>query len=402
MFSLTRLYPLYLLLLLLPGCGAQTTYQTEPSLQSHAAHTPVVGAERPALYLPHLKGKRVGVVVNQSSMAFEQHLVDFLRSQSVNITAVFSPEHGFRGDKGAGESINTEIDIATGLPIFSLYGKTRKPTAEMLSDVDVLVFDIQDVGVRFYTYISSLHLVMEAAAELNKPIVVLDRPNPNIMHVDGPILEPEFKSFVGMHPIPVLHGMTVAEIANMIKGEAWIDRSDRLSLISIPVDAYDRKTPYSLPIAPSPNLPNDISIQLYPSLCFFEPTAVSIGRGTDFPFQVIGHNSIALGSFSFTPISMPQSAPRPKLQDQALLGLDLRQSLSKGLDLSLLFSTYTKFENHGISFFTSKSFFDKLAGTDSLRKALQNGQSIEEVEQSWSQPLESFKKKRLPYLIYKE
>ena len=360
----------------------------------------IMGAEQPELYLSQLSGKRVGLVVNQSSIAFEQHLVDYLSSQSVNVTAIYSPEHGFRGDKGAGEKIDSGTDQKTGLPVFSLYGKTRKPTAEMLKNVDVLVFDIQDVGVRFYTYLSTLHYVMEAAAEFNKAVIVFDRPNPNIMYVDGPILEPEFRSFVGMHPIPILHGMTLAELASMIKGEAWIAGAKDLELSLIPVANYNRNTRYSLPIQPSPNLPNDKAIQLYPSLCLFEPTAVSIGRGTDFPFQVIGHDSMALGTFTFTPRSMPSSAPTPKLQDKRLLGIDLRGSDTRGIDLSLLFDVYRAFREADTSFFTSTSFFDKLAGTAAIRQALDEGKTFKALRMQWIEPLEQFKAQRAPYLLY--
>ena len=360
----------------------------------------IVGAEQPSLYLPLLENKRVGVVVNQSSTAFNQHLVDYLRGQSINVTAIYSPEHGFRGDKGAGEKIASETDATTGLPVHSLYGKTRKPNAKMLADVDVLVFDIQDVGVRFYTYISTLHYVMEAAADFGKSVVVLDRPNPNIMHVDGPILELEYQSFVGMHPIPILHGMTVAELAQMIKGEAWIEKGEELALTVIPVANYDRNTFYSLPIKPSPNLPNDIAIQLYPSLCLFEPTQVSIGRGTDFPFQVIGHDIVDLGSFTFTPRSMPNSAPSPKLQDRAAQGIDLRNSEIKGVDLSFLFKVHQQFKLAGKTLITSTSFFDKLAGTDAVRLALESGENFHQVKAQWEEPLKHFKVQRKPYLLY--
>jgi uncharacterized protein YbbC (DUF1343 family) len=361
-----------------------------------------LAAERPSLYLPLLKEKRVGVVVNQSSRAFDKHLLDYLLEQDVQVTAIFSPEHGFRGDKGAGEKVSSDIDPSTQLPIYSLYGKTRKPTEQMLENVDILLFDIQDVGVRFYTYISTLHYVMEAASELGKSVIVLDKPNPNIMHVDGPILEPEYRSFVGMHPIPVLHGMTVAEIALMIKGEAWIENAKSLQLNVIPVANYDRQTQYSLPIKPSPNLPNDQAIQLYASLCFFEPTRVSVGRGTEFPFQLIGHNEVPLGNLRIVPRSMPSSAPNPKLKDQSIFAQDLRQSTIKGLDLTLLFSVYNSFDKAEVSFFTSPSFFDKLAGTAKLREALEQGSKLDQVVKSWQPALARFKQRREPYLLYPE
>nr|WP_250207343.1 DUF1343 domain-containing protein [Alteromonas oceanisediminis] len=359
-----------------------------------------VGAERLTFYLPKIKAQRVGVVVNQSSIAKGQHLVDYLLAQQVNVTTIYAPEHGFRGDKGAGEKVHDAVDENTNLPVMSLYGKTRKPNAEMLNNVDVLIFDIQDVGVRFYTYVSTLHYVMEAAAEMNKAVIVLDRPNPNIHFVDGPVLDIEFQSFVGMHPVPVLHGMTLGEMALMIKGEAWIAHADALDLTVIPVADYTRSSEYELPIKPSPNLPNATAIQLYASLCFFEPTPFSIGRGTPFPFQVIGHSTLHLGDFAFTPTSMPDSAPSPKFQDQQVHGLDLRQAEFEGLDLSLLFEAYQQAKAENVEFFTSASFFDKLAGSSALREALQNGASFDDVKASWQADLLAFKQRRQPYLLY--
>ncbi|MDM7861523.1 DUF1343 domain-containing protein [Alteromonas sp. ASW11-36] len=361
-----------------------------------------VGAERPDAYLPLLKDKRVGLVVNHSSRAFDQHLVDYLIAQDVKVTAIFAPEHGFRGNRGAGEAIANEHDVKTGLPIHSLYGKTRKPTAAMLANVDTLVFDIQDVGVRFYTYISTMHYVMEAAAENDKSVIVFDRPNPNIAHIDGPLLEPEQQSFVGMHPIPLLHGMTVAELAQMIVGEKWLDTQASITLHTIPILAYSRNTAYNLPIAPSPNLPNAQSIQLYPSLCLFEPTIMSIGRGTDFPFQVLGHDHLQLGSFRFTPQSMPASAPYPKLQGVELTGLDLRNDTRSGLTLDLLLTAYQQAVTSELEFFTSPSFFDKLAGTKALREAIIAGQNETQIKAMWHADLSAFKQQRQPYLIYQE
>lgn len=359
-----------------------------------------VGAERPSEYLKLLKGQRVGLVINQSSRAFEQHLVDYLITQGVNITGIFAPEHGFRGDHGAGEKVATDSDSKTGLPIHSLYGNTRKPTAAMLANVDVLVFDIQDVGVRFYTYISTMHYVMEAAAENGKTVIVLDRPNPNIAYVDGPILEPEQQSFVGMHPIPILHGMTVAELAQMIAAEQWLDTEASVTLHTIAMTDYSRSTTYNLPVAPSPNLPNAQAIRLYPSLCLFEPTIMSIGRGTDFPFQVLGHDVLHLGEFAFTPASMLASAPRPKLQDTALQGLDLRRDGRRGLTLDLLIDAYQRSVSAELEFFTSPAFFDQLAGTSSLREALSTGHSEAQIRAQWQADLSAFEQRRQPYLIY--
>ncbi|KFZ27900.1 hypothetical protein IDAT_11530 [Pseudidiomarina atlantica] len=364
------------------------------------AQATVVAADRPAEYLPLLADKNVALVVNQTSRVGDQHLVDFLLENDVNVVKVLAPEHGFRGDAGAGETISDAVDTRTGLPILSIYGKTKKPSAEMLAGVDTIIFDIQDVGARFYTYISTMHYVMEAAAEQGLAMIVLDRPNPNGAYVDGPVLDLEFQSFVGMHEIPLLHGMTVGELALMIKGEGWIKAADELALTVVPVSDYQRDEAYALPIAPSPNLPNAQAIQLYPSLCLFEATAVSIGRGTEFPFQVMGHDEVPLGEFSFTPRSLPQSAPTPKLQDQQLYGVDLRKSEVRGFDLSLLLEAHQAFKEAGVTFFTAPDFMDKLSGTDKLRKAIEAGQSEAEIRASWQPALTQFKQRRAPYLLY--
>ncbi|ALS31932.1 hypothetical protein PTRA_a0588 [Pseudoalteromonas translucida KMM 520] len=360
----------------------------------------VVGAQQYAKYLPQLKNKRVGLVVNQTSTVGKTHLVDSLLAKNVNITKIFAPEHGFRGDHDAGAHVKNAVDSKTGIPLISIYGNNKKPSAEVLADVDVIIFDIQDVGVRFYTYISSMHYMMEAAAEQGVEFIVLDRPNPNIAYVDGPILEPQFKSFVGMHPIPIVHGMTVGELANMIKGEGWINQATVLELNVIPVTGYTRATSYSLPIKPSPNLPNDTAISLYPSLCFFEATPISIGRGTDFAFQVIGYSPVALGEFSFTPRAIKGAALNPKFKNQAVQGLDLRQATTKGLDLSYLISAYKQLNNNDITFFERADFMDKLAGTDKLRLAIEAGQSVQQIKQTWQAGLMQFKQQRAPYLLY--
>lgn len=360
----------------------------------------VVGAQQYTKYLPQLKNKRVGLVVNQTSTVEQIHLVDSLREKNVNITKIFAPEHGFRGDHDAGAHVKNAVDSKTGIPLISIYGNNKKPSAEVLADVDVILFDIQDVGVRFYTYISSMHYMMEAAAEQGVEFIVLDRPNPNIAYVDGPILEPQFKSFVGMHPIPIVHGMTVGELANMIKGEGWINQAAVLELNVIPVSGYTRATSYSLPIKPSPNLPNDTAISLYPSLCFFEATPISIGRGTDFAFQVIGYSPVALGEFSFTPRAIKGAALNPKFKNQAVQGLDLRQATTKGLDLSYLISAYKQLNNNDITFFERADFMDKLAGTDKLRLAIEAGQSAQQIKQTWQAALMQFKQQRAPYLLY--
>ena len=314
--------------------------------------------------------------------------------------AVFAPEHGFRGKLGAGEKVTDGIDPQTGLPIRSLYGKFKKPAQEMLKDIDVLVFDIQDVGARFYTYISTLHYILEAAAEQSIAVIVLDRPNPNGRYVDGPLREREFTSFVGLDPLPLLHGLTVGELAKMIKGEAWINQAEKLSLTVIPVVGYNKTFDYELPVAPSPNLPNSTAIRLYPSLCLFEATVVSVGRGTDWPFQVVGHHEIKLGAFTFTPQSMPESAPNPKLRGEFLFGRDLRHSEIQGFDIELLYEVYQLFNQHQQVLIDRPDFFDLLSGTDKLRKQLAEGLDPAAIRASWQPALDEFKTQRKPYLLY--
>ena len=360
----------------------------------------VVGAEQFKHYLPTLEGKRVGLVVNQTSRVMNEHLVDVLLQKNIDIKMIFSPEHGFRGNKDAGEKFDSSLDVKTGIPLISLYGKNKKPSLTTLKQLDIIIFDIQDVGVRFYTYISTMHYMMAAAAEAEIPFLVLDRPNPNGRFVDGPVLEKAYRSFVGLHPIPLLHGMTVAELARMIKGEAWLETTKTLKLSVVKVKNYQRHLPYSLPIKPSPNLPNDQSIALYPSLAFFEATPVSIGRGTHFPFQVIGHDKVVKGDFSFSPISIPGAASKPKLQGKTLYGEDLRQVNSNGLDLSYLLAWYKAFHLQQSRFFNSPKFMDKLSGTDKLRKAILAGKSAVEIRETWQADLQRFKQKRKPYLLY--
>ena len=359
-----------------------------------------VGAEQPERYLPLLAGKQVGLVVNQTSRVKQTHLVDFLVSRNVAVQAVFAPEHGFRGKLGAGEKVTDGTDPKTGLPIRSLYGKFKKPDQTMLNDIDLLVFDIQDVGARFYTYISTLHYVLEAAAEQAIEVIVLDRPNPNGRYVDGPLREAEFTSFVSLDPLPLLHGLTVGELATMIKGEAWINQAEELSLTVIPVAGYSKTTDYELPVAPSPNLPNSTAIRLYPSLCLFEATVVSVGRGTAWPFQVIGHNEVTLGDFTFTPQSMPESAPNPKLKGELLFGRDLRDSVIEGFNIELLYAVYQQFEEREQTFIDRPDFFDLLSGTDKLRKQLSEGLDPTAIRATWQPGLNAFKAQRQPYLLY--
>jgi uncharacterized protein YbbC (DUF1343 family) len=359
-----------------------------------------VGATQVEVYLPLLKDKRVALVVNQTSRVGDVHLVDFLLSKQVNVVRIFAPEHGFRGDHDAGAPVSNDIDRKTGIVITSIYGKNKKPSLNIMDQADIVIFDIQDVGVRFYTYISSMHYMMEAAAESSTQFMVLDRPNPNGRFTDGPILESAYKSFVGMHPIPVLHGMTVAELARMIKGKKWIKNADKLTLITIANSHYRRDMNYDLPVAPSPNLPNSQSVRLYPWLCFFEATPISVGRGTDFPFQVIGHNTVSLGDFRFSPESRPGAALKPKLEGQALMGIDLRQSSQQGLDLQQFIKAYQQFTASDLNFFERPDFMDKLAGSNQLRLAIEQGQSAEQIKQSWKPGIRAFKAQRKPYLLY--
>ncbi|WP_234401238.1 exo-beta-N-acetylmuramidase NamZ family protein [Pseudoalteromonas sp. T1lg23B] len=365
------------------------------------SHALQVGAERYDLYLPLLKNQRVALVVNQTAQTQDGHLLDSLLAKGVDVRKVFAPEHGFRGDHDAGAKVDTSKDSKTGLPIVSLYGKNKKPSADVLKDIDAIVFDIQDVGVRFYTYISTMHYVMEAAAEHDKQLVILDRPNPNIAYVDGPVLEEKFRSFVGMHPIPVLHGMTIGELAKMINAEGWLSTNKKLEFTVIPVANYNASMNYDLPIKPSPNLPNAQAIALYPSLCFFEATPVSVGRGTSMPFQVFGHDIVKLGSFSFTPLPVAGAATNPKLNGKTAHGADLRNVSVNGLDLTWLLEAHEAFKVRNETFFTHADFMDKLAGTDKLRLAILAQQSATQIKNSWQADLEAFKLLRQPYLIYK-
>lgn len=368
----------------------------------------LAGAERFDQYLEKLKGKNVGMVVNQTSLVGtpykETHLVDSLLKLKISVKKILTPEHGFRGTADAGEKVKSGIDEKTGLPIVSLYGNNKKPTPENLSDLDVLVFDIQDVGARFYTYISTLHYVMEACAENGKELIVLDRPNPNGFYIDGPVLDTTYRSFVGMHPVPVVHGMTIGEYAKMLNGEKWLKNGAQCNLTVIPCANYDHNMLYKVRVKPSPNLPNMTAMYLYPSLCFFEGTPVSVGRGTDKPFQIIGHPDFTGRSFSFTPQSM-EGAKEPPLKDKLCYGIDLSTlqrdyfTKRKSLNLEWLIEFYQKFPNKE-KFFTP--FFTKLAGTKELQKQIEDGKSEEEIRASWMLELEQFKNVRKKYLLYKD
>ncbi len=348
-----------------------------------------------------LDGKRVGLVVNQTSMIGTEHLVDHLITDSIEVVKVFAPEHGFRGHASAGEKIDDQKDPKTGLPIFSLYGSNKKPNSDHMAGLDIILFDIQDVGARFYTYISTMHYVMEAAAENNVEVVILDRPNPNGFYVAGPVRQEGFESFVGMHPIPVVHGLTVCELAEMIQSEGWLAGGIQCKLNTIKMDGYHHAQVYDLPVKPSPNLPNQRSILMYPSLCLFEGTTISAGRGTDFPFQVYGSPALS-GDFTFTP-EANEGAKYPKHEGLVCNGksfqsLSLEELKSVGFDLRYLHDAYTNYEMD--DFVLKNNFLDKLAGTDRVRKMLLAGKTVAEIEQTWESDLAEFKRLRKQYLLY--
>lgn len=361
----------------------------------------LTGAMQMEKYLPHLANKRVALIVNQTSMINDTHLVDTLLSRKVKIAKIFAPEHGFRGEAAAGDHISNSTDPKTGLDIVSIYGQNRKPTPEQLADVDIILFDIQDVGARFYTYISTLHYAMEAAAENGKSVLVLDRPNP-CDFVDGPVLtDYKFRSFVGMDKIPLLHGCTVGEMAQMINGEGWLKNNVKCRLTIIPVVGWKHGQPYELPVKPSPNLPNSQAIALYASLCLFEATEVSIGRGTYMPFQVVGYPNPKFGTFTFTPVAIPGMDSKPLQQDKLCYGLDLRnEKAPKGFSLKYFMDFYQK-SGKGEAFISRPDFFDKLAGTDLLRKQIMSGMSEKQIRKTWQKDLKAFKEIRKKYLLYK-
>lgn len=366
--------------------------------------TPVtVGAERMELLLPTLQGKRVALMVNQSSLVGSTgtHLVDTLLSQGINIVRLFVPEHGLRGKVDAGKNVRSGVDEKTGLPVVSLYGQRKRPTPEMLADIDLLVFDLQDVGTRFYTYISSMHYLMEACAEEGKAFVVCDRPNPNDF-IDGPILEPDCRSFIGVDPLPVAHGLTVGELALMIDGERWLRGGNTCHVKVIPMVGWSHGDPYELPVRPSPNLPNSRSIELYPSLCFFEATIMSVGRGTSKPFQAIGYPDKRFGSIVYTPQIKIGEDSNPRHKGKLCYGTDYTSvSLPKRqIALSPLLDYYRKADSLGLQLINQRQLFDLLAGTKKLRQQLSSGLSEEEIRASWQAGLKDFQAKRARYLLY--
>lgn len=396
-----------LFVMIVLSCGNSSPYQNKAPV--------TVAANQLELYLPLLKNKRVGIVANQTSVIFKNssglglngelikndniHLVDSLIKRDVSVIKVFAPEHGYRGRADAGEYVKGGIDLKTGLPIVSLYGENRKPDPKVLEDLDVVVFDIQDVGTRFYTFVSTLHYMMEGCAALNIPLIVLDRPNPNGHYVDGPVLDLNYKSFVGMHAVPITHGMTLGEFAKMINGEHWLEDDLNCDLTVIPVANYNREDVYILPIPPSPNLPNQKAINLYPSLCLFEGTHVSVGRGTENQFQIFGSPFLGDENYSFQFIPKPNfGAKNPKHKAKICYGKDLKNvDFLNDINLNWLIEAYENTTDKS-SFFNS--FFTKLAGQTTLQQQIEKGWSALEIKRSWENDLEQFKALRSNYLLY--
>mgnify|MGYP001262821765 FL=1 len=349
-------------------------------------------------YIKLLAEHKVGVVANHASVISKnKHLIDTLLSLGIKVQKVFAPEHGFRGGADAGEKISDQKDPQTGLPIISLYGNQRKPSNQNLAGVSIMLFDLQDVGVRFYTYLSTLHYIMEACAENNIPLILLDRPNPNAHYIDGPVLEQDSKSFLGMHPVPIVYGMTIGEYAQMINGEGWLKNQIKCDLNVVKIKNYTHNTPYDLPLRPSPNLPNSQAIALYPSLCLLEPTQISVGRGTEMQFQIYGHPELTEGKFTFTPKSN-FGAKYPKLENQLCHGFDLRSyNVADKIEIKWLLDAYSSFPKPK-SFF--KEGFFRIAGTKKLKKQIQDGRKEKQIRSTWDEGLDKFKITRLKYLLY--
>ena len=385
-------------------CAFYVGAQKAPSPLERVGGEVVVGAEQPKSYFPLLKGKRIALFSNHTGMVKGKHLLDVLVENKFNVVAVFSPEHGFRGDAGAGDRVSSSVDPKTGVPILSLYaGNTGKPSNESMQKFDLLIVDIQDVGLRFYTYYIAMVKLMDACAENQKQVIILDRPNPNGHYVDGPILDMKYKSGVGWLPIPIVHGMTLGELALMVNGERWLPEKRVCNLTVIKCKNYTHQTLYRLPIPPSPNLPNMTAVYLYPSLCYFEATPVSLGRGTDLPFQIYGHPDMKGYRFTFTPRSVP-AAKDPPQKDRLCYGVNLstlsdEEIWKKGIDLSYVIDAYRNL-NKGDRFFSS--FFENLIGVDYVRKMIEQGKSANEIKAMWQDDVARFKQQRKPYLLYDE
>jgi len=389
------------------SCSANSNKQnvTDSTQSSSIQQAILPGADQLNAYLPLLEGKEVGLMGNQTSIvgAEKDHLVDVLLKEKVNLKFAFAPEHGFRGDIERGEKVSNEKDEKTGLPLYTLYGGNDKQDS-IIQSIDVMIFDLQDVGARFYTYITSLHRVMELCAKHNKELIVLDRPNPNGDQVDGPVRKDDkFKSNVSYHKIAMIHGLTVGELANMINGEKWLEEGRQCKVTVIPVENYDHSMFYDLPVVPSPSLPNYLSVRLYTSLCLFEGTDVSVGRGTDWPFQVVGYTDPVFGDFQFTPGEKSGMAKHVEGKGAVNYGVDLRglNADDQTFTLKYVIDFYNLMPDKS-KFFTRPEFFDKLAGTDQLRKQIIAGLSESEIKDSWKQELSEYKEMRSKYLLYKD
>ena len=424
--NMRLLKPLWLLIACTAGialeasCSSQSAKPTtaQPKAQQactqiqnrKASETVVVGAARTNQYVPLLKGKRIALLSNQTGTVGNKHVLDIMLDKGLKVTTIFSPEHGFRGKADAGEHVSSSIDEKTGLPIASLYdGKSPYPSKEVMSRFDVIVIDLQDVGLRYYTYYITMINLMNAASVHGKQVVVLDRPNPNGMYVDGPILDMKLKSGVGGLPIPTVHGMTMGELARMANGEGWLNRGKRVDLTVIPCTGYTHSTRYRLPVAPSPNLPNMLSIYLYPSICYFEGTTVSLGRGTDIPFQCYGHPCMTGRKFHFTPTSR-FGAKTPPQQDVLCHGVDLSKmseetAIKNGIDLSYVIDAYNNLKREGKPFLLKsgeRNFFNLLMGNTHVYEMIEQGKTAEQIKATWKADVEKFKKQRRPYLLYQE
>ena len=388
--------------------AAKTTVDAQqPAATAVTGGEVVMGAARTSEYVPLLKNKHVALLSNQTGMVGDQHTLDLMLEHGVNVVTIFSPEHGFRGNADAGEHVSSSIDEKTGIPIASLYdGKSPMPSKQVMDSIDVIVTDIQDVGLKFYTYYVTMINLMDAAVTYDKQFMVLDRPNPNGMYVDGPILDMTLKSGVGRLPIPTVHGMTLGELAQMANGEGWLKDGKKCNLTVIPCENYTHQTRYSLPIAPSPNLPNMLAIYLYPSMCYFEGTTVSLGRGTDWPFQVYGHPDMTGYSFEFTPTSR-FGAKTPPQMDKLCHGVDLHNLdpeavIAKGINLEYVIDAYRNLTKNGKQFYLKSNFFDLLMGTTKVRQLIAEGKNADEIKATWQDDVALFKAQRRPYLLYEE
>ncbi|MDR0386204.1 MAG: DUF1343 domain-containing protein [Prevotellaceae bacterium] len=368
----------------------------------HVSTAQKPAAEDLSRYIRHIEGKKTGLAINHTSLAGDGHLLDLLLKNSINVVKIYTPEHGLRGIAGAGETVDSSTDPVTGIPVISLYGSNKKPSKEQIAGIDCMLFDMQDAGARFYTYLSTMHFIMEACAENGIPLTVLDRPNPNGFYIDGPVLEASCRSFVGMHRIPAVHGMTLGELALMINAEKWLSGGMTCELTVVPCTGYTHRSKYQLPVPPSPGLPDMQSVYLYPSLCLFEGTPLSVGRGTDFPFKVIGHPGFKGNKkypFAFTPVTSDGKI-KPVLEGQICFGRDLRDfntaEISE-INLEWLIEAYNDYKS-GDGFF--KPVFSKLAGNNILQKQIAEGKTAAEIRQSWQKDLDEFKAKRKQYLLY--